>query len=536
MGTPWYVEEDVQEDAEHIADRLRRKGRADVRAWAEPVFSPDRSEVEITFRVTEGERIGISEVHLLGNLAIDDGALMEALDFRPGEPYHARRLPEMRAVVQEMYAEEGFVQTALESRVEIDRAAGAAVITIAVEEGPRSRVRRIRFEGHAITSDSLLQAQLTFREGEVFRRARVRSTTDNLYRQGIFRWVRSDVEVISDEEVDVLFTLKERKPGLLKIGGGYGSFEGIRGALGVSYDNLFGRAKRGEVEYRASRVGYRGDIRYVDPRIFQSRLRGRLELYLEDRHDPVFQIKRNGGAATITHPLVEKVEFSLRSRRELSEVADLASGLTSPDKSLDLRSIAFILHRDGRDAPLCPVRGTLSRIALESAGGVLGGEAHFEKVTAFLSAFAPIDPDHLVLALAARAGWIFPRRSREFVHIQEQFFTGGEGTVRGFREREIYPVDSNGLPVGSGGNSLLVLNAELRCRIWGVLWGGTFWDAGAVWDEEGGIDLEDLRHSPGVGLRYLTPVGPIRLDWGYKLSREPWERPWELHLSVGFAF
>ena len=536
LGRTPYVEADLEADVAVIAGRLRREGFVDAVVWTETTFDEGRTEADVVFRARQGPRIGIASVEVEGNLAIGAGKIREALTFEPGEPYNRRKLERQRAIVREMYADIGYARTTVEATAEVDREAGEARVLLRVDEGREYRVRKAHFRGFVITSPGLLRKQLALPEGETYSRRRVRKTVDNLYRLGIFEWVRDDVEVVGEDEVDLVFRVKERPPGLIKVGGGYGSFEGPRGALGISYANVFGFAKRAEADIQGSRVGYRTALRYIDPRILQSRVKGQIELYLEDREDPVFRIYRLGGKVTVGRPIIEKIEGAVRARREQSEVSDLDTGLVAQDKSINLRSMALILTRDSRDAPMAPVHGSVVRLEWEAAGGLLGGDGNFDKVTAGYALFTPIHREYAVIALAARAGWIFPRDRDELGPIQEQFFTGGESTVRAFREKEILPRTSNTLPAGPGGNSSLVLNAELRFRIWKELWGGAFWDAGNVWVQKDGIRMTDLRHSPGVGLRYLTPVGPLRLDWAYKLWRLPEERPWELHLSVGFAF
>ena len=538
---PWfgprvYVESVVEADVRLITDKLRRKGFVDAVVWSETEFGAGRTTATVTFRARQGVRIGIERIDTEGNTTISRRDLLRAITYQRGEPFFQRKLRRQRVIVRELYADAGYATATVEATAEIDREAGTARVKIAIDEGRPYRVRRSRFIGYEVTSLRLLEAQLVLKEGERYSRRKVRKTTDNLYRLGIFEWVRSDVEVVGDDSVDVIWRVKERKPGVVKIGGGYGSFEGSRGALGVSYGNLFGLGKRGEIDSQVSRVGYRSSARYIDPRIFQSKVTGQLEVYLEDWEDPVFRIYRQGGTVTVGRPIVEKIRGAVRARREESIVSNLQTGLIAPDESIQIRSAALILTRDGRDAPTAPIHGSHVRLEWEAAGGPLGGEAHFDKLRASYVLFTPLHRKWAILALAGRAGWIFPRDRDELLPIQEQFFTGGEGTVRGWREKEIIPRDSDGLPLGTGGNSLLVLNVELRLRIWQGLWGAAFWDAGNVWRDTGGIDLDDLRHSPGVGLRYLTPVGPIRLDYGYKLGRYPHERPWELHLAVGFAF
>lgn len=537
LSSSYFVRADVEADARVIAQRVLREGRLQVRVEEEIELIQERTATIVTFKITEGKRVGIAEIRFTGNEALRSEELIQALSFNPGDPYSARGVEEQRWVILDVYADRGYPHCKIEPEpAEVDLERGEAVLTFRIGEGERSRVGEIRFEGHRVTSDSLLKSRLTFQSGDWFSREKLRATTDRLYRLGLFESVRTEVRRKAGGRVAVTFRIKERKAGLVRVGVGYGSFEGIRGTLGVSYSNLFGWAKRAEAETRVSGVGNRTALRYIDPSIFLSKWKGKTEVFYEDREDPNFDVLRFGGTASLTHPLVEKVTFSLGGRLERSQVSDLATGLVAPERTLDLRSVSFVLTRAGQDVPANPSRGTFLQAALESAGGRLGGEGDFDKIRTAGAVYVTAIPDWVVVALSARAGWIFPRDPDEGVPIQEQFFTGGEGTLRGFQEKEIIPLDSFGIPTGGGGDSLLVLNAEVRVRIIGNFWGAVFWDAGNVWEDPDGIDVDDLRHSPGLGVRYLTPIGPLRLDWAHKIDREEGERPWELHLSVGFAF
>ncbi|MCZ6689635.1 MAG: outer membrane protein assembly factor BamA [Planctomycetota bacterium] len=533
----YFDRDQVRADSLAIAASIRRQGHLDVKVSEAIHFIDDRTGVIITFRIEEGKRIGVREIRFIGEDAIPRDRLLRAIAFSANAAFSRAGTETWRRRVLDLYADRGYAYAeVVADPADVDLERGEAVLTFRIKEGARQRVGDIRFVGQDTTTDALLSHQLVFGEGDWYSRKAVRSTVDRLYRLGIFEFVRTEVAPRREGEVTVTFRVKERKPGSARLGLGYGSFERLRGTVIVSYKNLFGWAKRAEAEARASGAGYRVALRYIDPSVFQTRWKSIAEVFYEDRENPNFDVLRYGGNLAFRHLLVEKVHLAVRGRLEKSEVSNLATGLLSADESIDLRSLAFILSRDARDSPVNPSRGTLLKVGLESAGGLLGGGADFDKLTAGATAYATLLPEQFILALSVRGGWIYPHDKVEGVPVQEQFYTGGEGTVRGFQEKEILPLDSFGLPTGTGGNSLLVANAELRFRIWKAIWGAIFWDAGNVWEDADGIDLADLRHSPGVGLRLVTPIGPIRLDWAHKIDRQDGEDPWEIHFSVGFAF
>jgi outer membrane protein assembly factor BamA len=190
---------------------------------------------------------------------------------------------------------------------------------------------------------------------------------------------------------------------------------------------------------------------------------------------------------------------------------------------------------DLRDDIFNPRKGALYGVILKEALRILGSEANFSKLTVQGSWFMPISAE--VLALSARAGMAWPFGDTTEVPIHERFYAGGSTTVRGFRQDQIGPSvpDVNGDLIPQGGQSMLVLNLELRLNPGEGFGGVIFCDAGNVWPGQE-IGIENLRSSFGAGIRYGTPVGPLRIDYGQKIHRLPGESPGELHFNIGNTF
>jgi outer membrane protein insertion porin family len=209
----------------------------------------------------------------------------------------------------------------------------------------------------------------------------------------------------------------------------------------------------------------------------------------------------------------------------------------TPDDSgrVILSSLIPALVVDLRDDVFNPRKGALYGIVLKEALWVLGSQATFSKLTVQGSWFVPVNTS--VLALSARAGMAWPFRETTEVPIHERFYVGGGTTVRGYQQDAIGPSvpDVNGNPIPQGGQSMVVLNIEIRFNPgegFGVV---LFSDGGNVWPDQE-IRLSDLRSSYGAGIRYGTPVGPLRIDYGQKIHKLPGESPGELHFSIGNTF
>jgi outer membrane protein insertion porin family len=191
---------------------------------------------------------------------------------------------------------------------------------------------------------------------------------------------------------------------------------------------------------------------------------------------------------------------------------------------------------DLRNDPFNPTSGSVHGATLKQAAKLLGSEADFSKVTVQTSWFFPLG-EHSVLALSGRGGMAWPQRDTVEVPINERFYMGGGTTVRGYLQDSIGPptVAATSGKVPTGGSSMVQLNAEARMNAAGGNGIVLFVDAGNVWVDQQ-IRFDELRSSYGAGLRYATPVGPLRLDYGQKIHRLPGESPGELHFNIGHAF
>jgi len=213
---------------------------------------------------------------------------------------------------------------------------------------------------------------------------------------------------------------------------------------------------------------------------------------------------------------------------ELSDVT-ISDEELEAEKLVDGRmgDLGFGFVRETRDSPFLTSRGVYLTVGSRVFARVLGSEFTFVKNDLTWSKIIPTR-GKTTFATGVRVGLAFPYGSTEAVPISEAYFAGGDSTIRGFPRDEVGPA--------SGGESMLILNEEFRFPIWSSLKGVVFYDTGNVWKKASGFDLTDLRHVLGGGLRLETPIGPIRLEYGGKLDREPGESSGELFFSIGSAF
>ena len=251
-----------------------------------------------------------------------------------------------------------------------------------------------------------------------------------------------------------------------------------------------------------------------------------------------YSLEKYAAITGLDKDLTESIKVSLQYEYEISRLFDVDEGakIASEDEgTLDIGTISPIIIRDSRDNPFNPRTGSVNSIKVDfSAGMATGSEVEFVRYIMQSSWYIPLSKS-VVWGFSARVGWADAYGKTEEIPISKRFFLGGRTTVRGFELDSIGPKGDDGSP--KGGDLYLNLNTELRFPIYRKMGGLLFVDAGNVWlKSEGNVNIADLRSSAGIGFRYLTPIGPLSLDAGWKLDREKGESDWEWHFTIGNVF
>jgi outer membrane protein insertion porin family len=260
-----------------------------------------------------------------------------------------------------------------------------------------------------------------------------------------------------------------------------------------------------------------------------------------DRFPPVpgasqFLAEEAALIAAIQEKILDRSTISLQYEFSLDETLDVQPGavISAQDQGrANLASVRALIVLDFRDDPFNPKRGMFVSGGVELGTEVLGSQINYWSVSGQTSYYLPVVRRNS-LALSVRAGIIRPYGSTSEVPIQKRFFAGGRTTVRGFEQDSLGPHGTDG--AATGGNNQLILNAEMRFPLQYGFLAATFVDAGSIWLSKDSLNGFDLRESAGLSLRYVTPVGPISVDYGWKLDRRPGESPGKLSFTIGMVF
>ncbi len=585
-----YLADRLQQDIVRLSDFYRDQGYLQARVWLiEARPSDDGRKVRIRIGVEEGEVTRVAAIRFVANQTLSEDDLDDVLETKVGKPYSATRVDLDRQRLIDLYADNGRPYTTVEDSVASEGL--TATVGFIIHEGPATHVRRVVIEGAHETKHFVIRRELTFKSGDLLKRKKVTESRERLFETGFFRNVRFE-PIPADSSsppqlVDITVFVTERKMGWVLAGVGYNSSNQVRLSGEIGHRNILGNAHR--LVYR-NRLAFdvdalikkdqpaieetRSELSFLEPWLFSTRTSGTFSLFGESTREPTLPaagVEREdlvgvGFAAERRFHLRSRVRGSIENRWVSQRV--LVEQVMGPDTVLVTerqhfvtRSLALFVERDKRNNPFDPSTGSLATFLGEVAGGALGGTSNFLKLTLSGSWYRPMKG--VVIAGRLGGGWIHPfgdsggRPPIEQVPRNERFRAGGATTVRGYPEDSLGPqriTPGQREPSTDRGLATVLANVEMRFPMFWRFSGALFIDSGNVWEEARDVAIkrfiprwhnaaiEDVRYSTGGGIRFHTPVGPLRLDYGYSLTRGEPEREiqalhdGEWHLSLGQAF
>jgi outer membrane protein assembly complex protein YaeT len=548
---PHYSRTRIVDGAAALAAFYRATGFLEARVPPPRVrFSDDGLQAWVTVSVEEGVRRHLRAVHFTGEdeaavpVAVPEDALRAAVADSLNAPFNPRTPYEILGRLRDLYSRHGYPEARFVTQGE-DRD-GDVHLTLAVTAGPRVTVSGLEIvapEGALKSRPGFLKSRITLGAGESYDGRAVEESLRRLYATRLFDQVRLELAPPPEEGDPVarplVLTVREAPATESFVEPGYGSFEGARLLAGWQRKNLFGAGITLNVDGVVAERAGRLKVGLLSPRLFTQEVSLGLRGEFERRDFPSFTRQATALDLSLGRAVTDHLSLTLgyqlaRSRQERVVVAQT----TLPQREVDIAALRFGVRFDRRDNVLVPRRGLQAEAQVEYAALPLGTELEFFRAQTRLAWFRPLS-ERAVLALSWRSAVIVPLGD-EPIPLQERFFNGGENTVRSFREDRLGPVDSEGNPLG--GEVRQILSAELRYRLWGSLHGALFYDAGNVLEAaEGPFDFRDLRTGVGLGLRYMLPIGPLRLDGAWnprrrQITADQREDGFVVHVSVGMAF
>jgi outer membrane protein assembly complex protein YaeT len=532
--------------------------------------------VDVTVTIDEGQPVNVAAVTFSGFDVIPEkrlAALQHDTPLKAGQPRDRQVVLAAHEMALNELRDHGYPYATVATSEEDGPDGKAATVSFTAEPGILAHFGPVTISGNQSVSDHMIERELSYRPGDLYQRSEVQNSQRRLYSMELFQFVNIQTvatgtpdtpdtstvaPVVQSPEVMTKVTVAEGKHQRLNFGVGYGTEEKERVDGEYHHVNFFGGARSAGLHARYSSLdrGVRAD--FTQPYFFAPHLSVGGEVEQWYTYTPAYNSIVTGGKATFTHRADEKTSWSLSftSERDNSTITDvgrgnpllvtdlIALGLNpnTDHQSGTLNALGFDLNRSTADSLLNAHHGYQLALHAEQAGRFLPGAFNYFAVSLDGRQFLSFGR-RVVVAIRLQFGNIAQADNDPAnVPFSKKYFLGGATSLRGWGRYEVSPVGDSGIPLG--GNSLFAMSGELRGVISGNFGGVIFFDGGNVWTDRAAVNLGDLRYDIGPGLRYQTPVGPIRLDFGYQLNTipgllvngQPETRRWRIHFSIGQAF
>lgn len=540
-----------------------------------PEVDVRKGRIHLTIPIEEGSRRRVEALSFEGIDAFPRTEVRR--DFAPDEGggYSETLLEDSLDALRARYDEAGYSQAQVSAVTEWNEDRSRVSITVQVLEGPQQRLGSVLVVGNRKTKSSAILRALDVRPGDPVSETRLLEMERNLYRLGIFNRVEAEFTAgdLGFTRQDVLIRVTEGRTRSLNFEVGVDSDDGVRGLVGLGLRNVLGRAYTFSTDVRISQEDQRFRMTFEQPELRFLPYGMAYQLLLLDEDRESYEAERR--VARIETVPVENsppFTFAVEGRRiEISELDDILvsdeesglpvsdapvrAGVLSPAETgpggrpepVELVSFVPTLQFDRRDDPLSPTRGWATSAEAQITLPELGTDFGYLRFFGQHSRYLPLGEGR-VLAAGARLGIIEILETVEgaegdpllSVPLDDRFFAGGRTTHRAFSRFELGIDGETRIREGDerasiGGNGLVLVNLEYRFPLFGALGGTVFYDIGNLWRDWRDID-DRVRHGIGIGARYQSPIGPLRIDVGYKLDAEPGESDFEVHFSFGNPF
>lgn len=411
-------------------------------------------------------------------------------------------------------------------------------LVASLEWGPAVALNSVTVEGNDRVQDQFFRRHFDSLVGQPYSPEKTNKAVEQLLETGAFETIRTDPVRQPDGSFHLEVDVEESYSRTLAVYAGATNYEGAIGGFEFTNLNLFGNVRTFDSRVEFSKRGAKGQLNYNDPWFLDTDIRFRGGLFGQTREEEGYDKWETGGNYEFTKRFGRNQRnlISFFGRASYTEIED--SLIPAPligDPSYFVHAVGVSLSHDQRDSAQLPRKGFIVQTSASVSSSGLGSDVEFFKATGRLGFYHPVG-NH-TFRLAARGGVISPMGDTQVIPIDLRYFNGGPLTVRSFQERSLGPIDpASGEPLG--GEFYSVFNAEYEIPI-PALEGLSvvgFTDAGNVLVDAGQAGLSNLRYAVGLGLRYTTPVGPIRAEYGYNPDQRPGEPQGTFHFGFGFSY
>jgi outer membrane protein assembly complex protein YaeT len=552
-------------DLKRIQAFYADRGYPDARVVGFDVKLNDKQDaVDLIVTIAEGEPVKVAAIEFVGFEEVIPAAhlvdLKKRVPLKVGQPRDRQLVVTTHEMALNELRDHGFPYAKVATGEDAATNPKEVSLKFTAEPGKIAHFGPVEISGYKSVSENIIRRQLTYKPGDLYRRSVIQDSQRRLYSMELFQFANIEalnVEVQPDD-VPTRVTVAEGHHQRVNFGVGYGTEEKARVDTEYHHVNFFGGARSAGAHARYSSLDRGVRVDFTQPYVFRPQFSFTGEGQQWRTFTPAYRSVTSGGKATLTHRRNQRTSWALSytAEHDTSFIADnvllnltlrndlIALGFDPRTNSQDgvLNAIGFDMQHSTADNLLNAHRGYQLAFHAEQAGRFLPGTFNYYALTADGRHYLPVT-DKITLASRVQAGNIHPYGQDINVPFSKKYFLGGATSIRGWGRFEVSPLLSgSGLPIG--GNSMFAFSEELRAMLRGKLGGVLFLDAGNVWAQSSDVNLSDLRYAVGPGLRYQTPIGPIRFDIGFQLNPidgllvngAPQRRRFRVHFSIGQAF
>jgi outer membrane protein insertion porin family len=552
----WYTKSDrysrtkLNADLESLRSYYLSRGFLEFRIDSTQVaISADKQDISIAINVTEGERFVVSGVKLEGNFLGKEDEFKALVKIGLGQPYNAETVAETSKAFTDYFGKFGFAFARVDVRPDIDRLNNRVNFVLLAEPSRRAYVRRINVAGNNRTRDEVIRREFRQLESAWYDGDKIKLSRDRVDRLGFFTEVNIDTQEVpaTTDQVDLTVNVVEKPTGSVSLGAGFSSTEKVALSFGIRQENAFGSGNYLATEINTSKYNRTIVVSTTDPYFTPEGISRTIDVfhrttrpYLGDLN--AYSLVSSGAGMRFGVPFSEIDTVYFGANLEQTAIRpgnNLPNAYVEYMQQFGYTSNSLPLTvgwaRDGRDSALVPTRGMLQRFNADLS---MSGDARYVRTNYQIQQYTPLTKKY-TLALNADLGWGQGLSDRPYP-LFKNYFVGGLGSVRGFQQSTLGPSDNtNSLYLG--GPKKIVMNAELLAPFPGAGNDRTlrlfaFTDVGRAFGENEKIQLSELRSSYGVGLSWISPMGPLRFSYAVPMRRQVTDKIQRLQFQIGTSF
>ncbi len=551
----WYTKADrysrakLNADLESLRSYYLTRGYLEFKVDSTQVaISPNKKDIAITINVSEGERYVVSSIKLDGNYLGKDEEFKSLVTIRPGEAYNADQVAQTAKAFTDYYGNFGYAFARVEARPEIDRTNNRVALVLQGEPSRRAYVRQINVAGNSRTRDEVVRREFRQFEASWYDADKIKLSRDRVDRLGYFKDVNIETREVpgTPDQVDLTINVAEKPTGSLSLGAGFSSSDGLGLSFGLKQENAFGSGNSLGIQINTSKINRTVVFSTTDPYFTTDGVSRTVDVYHRTsspyQDQSYYQLITSGGSLRFGVPFTESdtVYFGLGvEKTEIVPGSLLPNAYQIYANQFGYSSVAVPLTigwaRDRRDSSLVPSSGVYQRATGEWG---IGGDVRYLRATYQYQQFYPFTKQ-VTGAVNFELGWGSSIGDRAFP-LFKNFYGGGLGSVRGFEQGSLGPRDA-ATDINLGGTKKVNINTEVLIPFPGAgndrtlrLYG--FVDIGNVYGADQGFSAADLRASTGVGISWISPVGPLRLALSRPIRTFDGDRIQTLQFQIGTSF